>query len=270
MGKKSSIETASLSHTGLVRSHNEDSYLVDESIGLFLVADGMGGHRAGDVASQMATQAVHERVKAELAAAGSDDGAVMRLIRTTVAHANQLIYQASTRDGNTTGMGTTLSLLLLRPVSALVAHIGDSRIYQLRNGHLKAVTRDHSLLQAQVGAGIISDENARFSHNRNLLIRALGIEPKVEADLQEIDVKRGDLLLLCSDGLTTMVDDSDIELVLGELAANPTLAAKCLVEIANDNGGHDNITVVLVRIDELGEVAPPGLFARLWAWLFGK
>jgi protein phosphatase len=270
MGANVDYEVSSLSHAGLIRGHNEDSFLVDDDLGLFLVADGMGGHRAGDVASQLGVKAVHDRLKVVLPRTASDANASMQAIRDAIGYANGMIFKASRSGGETTGMGTTITLLLLRGRTALVAHVGDSRVYRLRDGRLEALTRDHSLLQAQVGAGIISGEEARFSHNRNLVTRALGIEASTQADLMEVELRRGDLFLLCSDGLNTMLDDSDIELILSELDANLPLATKCLVEIANDNGGHDNVTVVAVHIREPGDGISRGLFARLFGWLFGK
>lgn len=270
MGTNVDFEVSSLSHSGLIRSHNEDSFLVDEDLGLFLVADGMGGHRAGDVASQMGVKAVHERLKTLIPRTSNDAGAGMQAIRDAIDYANAMIFKASRGSGENTGMGTTITLLLLRGKTALVAHVGDSRVYRQRNGKLEALTRDHSLLQAQVGAGIISGEEARFSHNRNLVTRALGIEPTTQADVTEVEVSRGDTFLLCSDGLNTMVDDSDIALALSELEPNLPLSIKCLVEIANDNGGHDNVTVLGVRIKDPGEAAKPGFFSRLFGWLFGK
>lgn len=270
MGANADFEVSSLSHTGLIRGHNEDSLLVDEGLGLFLVADGMGGHRAGDVASQMGVKSVHERLKVLLPRTAGDAGSAMQAIRDAIDFANASIFKASRGSGENSGMGTTIVLLLLRGKTAIIAHVGDSRVYRLRHGRLECMTRDHSLLQAQVGAGIISGEEARYSHNRNLVTRALGIEPATQADVSEVELARGDTFLLCSDGLNTMVDDGDIALTLSELEPNLPLAVKCLVEIANDNGGHDNVSLIGVRIRETGSGAKPGLFARLFGWLFGK
>lgn len=265
-------EVASLTHTGLLRDHNEDSLSVDKDLGLFIVADGMGAHRAGDVASKLAVDAVRDRIRTMLPRTEEDKVSTTQAIRYAVDHANAMIHQAAVDRGENSGMGTTIALLLLRGRVGYVAHVGDSRVYRLRQGRLEAMTRDHSLLQAQVGAGLISGEEARHSHNRNLVTRALGVEAKTECDVTALELDAGDTFLLCSDGLNTMVDDEDIALTLGELEPNLPLAVQCLVEIANDNGGHDNITVVGVRIraQETGLAARTGLFARLLAWLFGK
>ena len=264
------FKLSSLSHTGLIRTHNEDSVLVDEKLGLFLVADGMGGHLAGDVASQMVVRIVQEQLAATWQTASENPDTALRAVRDAFNAANTKIREVAQTDKNSEGMGSTLAMLLTRGQHAMLAHIGDSRIYRLRNHRLEALTRDHSLLQAQVGAGVISGEEARFSHNRNLVTRALGMADLARIDTSEVEIMRGDLFLICSDGLNTMVDDSDIELVLFELQANLPLAVRCLVEIANDNGGHDNVSLIAVRFDQPVEVTKPSWFARLLGWFTGR
>jgi protein phosphatase len=154
--------------------------------------------------------------------------------------------------------------------------VGDSRVYRLRGGKLIALTRDHSFLQAQVGAGFVSKEEAKLSHNRNLVTRALGMEATVAADVGHSRVAPGDVFLICTDGLNTMVSDNDIEIAVNELRENLELAGQVLVQVANDNGGHDNITLVLLQAQEQRAPAvpeakaAPGLLQRLFGWLFGK
>lgn len=267
-------ESTSATHKGMRREYNEDSFLVDPSLGLYLVADGMGGHQAGDVASRLCVDAIQKRLGETLAHAKDDPDALGQTILDALNHANQAIRRGPLFDRQQANMGTTVALVLTRGDEAIVAHVGDSRIYRLRGGKLIALTRDHSFLQAQVGAGFVSKEEARLSHNRNLVTRALGMEATVSADVGHSRVAPGDVFLICSDGLNTMVSDSDIETALNELNENLELTGQVLVQVANDNGGHDNITLVLLRAQDAGSpppaAAPRGLWQRLFGWLFGK
>jgi PPM family protein phosphatase len=162
-------------------------------------------------------------------------------------------------------MGTTLVVALLCDDHISVAHIGDSRLYRLRDGDLAQLTRDHSLLQEQIDSGMITKDMARRSQNKNLVTRAVGIEPDVEADVNTFEVKEGDMFLLCSDGLNDMVEDEDIHLTLASLCTNLPLAANQLVQMANDNGGRDNISVILIRVKR-SFAAERGWLSRLKAW----
>jgi protein phosphatase len=162
-------------------------------------------------------------------------------------------------------MGTTLVVMLLHDNSLVVGHIGDSRLYRFREGRLEQVTRDHSLLQEQIDSGLITKEQARHSQNKNLVTRAVGIDPEVEAEVRSYPVQPGDIYLLCSDGLNDMVTDEDMELTLGSLQANLPLAAEQLVQQANDNGGRDNVSVILVRVLK-DFPARAGLVDRLKSW----
>lgn len=277
-------EVTAQSHTGMLRDHNEDSFLVDPKSGLCLVADGMGGHLAGEVASKLCVDTIQARLMGQLQATDAAIEMVSRAVKDAIEAANREIRINAKSSPERANMGTTVALLLPWKESAIVAHVGDSRVYRLRDGHLVPQTRDHSLLQEQVGAGFITNEEARLSHNRNLVTRALGVEDHVEPEMRVIDVRPGDLFLLCSDGLNTMVADADIELVLSELEPNPPLAANVLVNVANDNGGQDNVTVVLAWPAAVTASAPTasstskpgaapaqrGLFAKLFGWLFGK
>ena len=245
------IEIASATHPGMVRSHNEDSVAVDAEIGLAVLADGMGGYKAGEVASGIAVALISAEVRKALAQRISgelSDAQAQSLIAEYAVKANAAIYQAAQSQSQYSGMGTTLVMALWYDNRMGVGHIGDSRLYRLRGEALEQITRDHSLLQEQIDSGMITKADARFSHNKNLVTRAVGIEPDVETEINIYAVQQGDIYLLCSDGLSDMVADEDIQETLTSLKANLALAAEQLVQLANDNGGRDNISVVLVRI----------------------
>jgi len=234
-----------------VRSHNEDSIVADPELGLAVLADGMGGYNAGEVASGIAVAMVSNEMKKALAGRKAEElnGAVAeKLIAEQSARANAAIYQAAQSQPRYSGMGTTLVVALWHDNHVTVGHIGDSRLYRLRNGVLEQITRDHSLLQEQIDSGMITKEQARHSQNKNLVTRAVGIDPDVDAEVHTYGVEAGDVYLLCSDGLNDMVPDEDIELTLASLQSNLPLAAQQLVQQANDNGGRDNVSVILVRV----------------------
>lgn len=275
------MQVTALSHTGVLRDHNEDNVLVDGTTGLCMVADGMGGHLAGEVASKLCVDTILARLSGVAQTPDTGIEALARAVRDAIEAANREIRINAHAAAERANMGTTVALLLPWKDKAVVAHVGDSRVYRLREGHLTPLTRDHSLLQEQVGAGFITHEEARNSHNRNLVTRALGVEDQVEPEMRVVDMHPGDIYLLCSDGLNTMVADADIEQVLAELEANPPLAAKVLINVANDNGGHDNVSVALGWLPAApaavaaatpapARPSESGLFARLFGWLFGK
>jgi protein phosphatase len=273
MNLSQALEIASATDPGIVRSHNEDSIAADAAKGLVVLADGMGGYNAGEVASGMATTVIMtelQRLLDERPAHERDPATgVSRadsLLREQIAKANTSIYQAAQSQPQYAGMGTTLVAAMFHDNKVTVAHIGDSRLYRLRGEDFRQVTRDHSLLQEQIDSGMITPEQAKFSQNKNLVTRALGIDATVEPELHEYDTEVGDIYLLCSDGLNDMVSDEDMGMTLQTLAANLQLAAQQLVQMANDNGGRDNVSVILVRI--AGDYAAPrGLFARFFGWL---
>lgn len=272
MDLSKSIEFASATHTGMVRAHNEDSIGVDPSIGLAVLADGMGGYNAGEVASGIAVALITKETRDTVLRIppydmDADTGLPLatRILRNVIAKANASIYQAANSQPQYAGMGTTLVVALLSDNHICVAHIGDSRLYRMRNGELQQLTRDHSLLQEQIDSGMISKEMARRSQNKNLVTRAVGIEPEVEAEVNVFEVGEGDMFLLCSDGLNDMVEDEDIDLTLQSLSANLPLAANQLVQMANDNGGRDNVSVILIRVKK-PFTAERGLLSRLRAW----
>jgi len=265
-----SLEFVSLSDTGRVRTLNEDSIAVDREFGFAMVADGVGGHHAGDVASRMAVDVISERLRRKIQQfrKGTSQPTPLQFSEQTIDKANRAIHDAARTQPGCKGMGTTLALALFHGEHAALLHVGDSRIYRLRNGRLQLLTRDDSLLCDQVEMGMISAEDAVDSHNRHLVTQALGIGPKVTVHQSEESVRSGDIFLICSDGLNDLVEDGDIELIIDSLKTNLPLAATHLVQLANDNGGYDNISVALVRIrDKASDTGKKGWFARLFGWL---
>lgn len=243
-----SFEFFCLTDSGRARDNNEDSVAVDERAALAVLADGMGGYNAGEIASSMATSFIKSELGRWLteAASNASDTDVRRAMDICVDNANRAIYNAANSNPHYAGMGTTLVVAVFREGRLLMGHIGDSRGYRLRAGHLTQITRDHSLLQEQIDAGLITPEQAAFSANKNLVTRAVGVEDTVLLETHLHDVHPGDLYLLCSDGLSDMVPDAEIEAILDrttELAE----AGNRLVAAANEAGGRDNIAVVLVR-----------------------
>jgi serine/threonine protein phosphatase PrpC len=273
MDLSQAFEIVSATDPGMVRSHNEDSVAADPRTGVVVLADGMGGYNAGEVASGMATTVIVTEMQQSLATLSptqidpqTNQELAARLVREQVLKANTSIYQAAQSQAQYAGMGTTLVVCLFFDNRVLVAHLGDSRLYLMRDGEFKQVTRDHSLLQEQIDAGLISPEQAKHAQHKNLVTRALGIDPSVEPEIHEYATKPGDIYLLCSDGLCDMVDDEDIGMAVQALGANLNLAAQQLVQMANDNGGRDNVSVILVRV--LREYpAARGVMAKVFAWL---
>jgi protein phosphatase len=267
------LEISSATDPGMVRSHNEDSVAADAANGLVVLADGMGGYNAGEVASGMATtvivtemQQVMTKVQPFQVDEKTKQQVAPRLVREQVLKANTSIYQAAQSQPQYAGMGTTLVTCLFYDNKVLVAHLGDSRLYLSREGKFSQVTRDHSLLQEQIDSGLITPEQAKHAQHKNLVTKALGIDPSVEPELHEYPVKPGDIYLLCSDGLCDMVTDEDIGMAVQTLAGNLKLCAEQLVQMANDNGGRDNVSVILVRV--LREYpAARGVVAKVFAWL---
>jgi protein phosphatase len=267
------LEIATCTDPGMVRSHNEDSIAADAANGLVVLADGMGGYNAGEVASGMATTVIVTEMRQLLTGVkphdvekGSSEEVAARLVREQVLTANTSIYQAAQSQPQYAGMGTTLVVCLFYDNRVLVAHLGDSRLYMLRDGKFRQMTRDHSLLQEQIDSGIITAEQAKNAAHKNLVTKALGIDPIVEPEIHEYPTKIGDVYLLCSDGLCDMVEDEDIGMTLQALGGNLKLAAQQLVQMANDNGGRDNVSVILVRV--LREYpGARGVMAKVFAWL---
>ncbi len=243
-----SFEFFCATDTGRARSNNEDSVAVDDDSALAVLADGMGGYNAGEVASSMATAFI----KAELgrwlheAAASATDSEVRRAMDICVDNANRAIFDAAHSNPQYAGMGTTLVVGVFREGRLLLGHVGDSRGYRLRGGQLMQITHDHSLLQEQMDAGLITVEQAASSANKNLVTRAVGVEGAVLLETHTHELLPGDVYLLCSDGLSDMLDAPTLERLLGQsLPLEKTAAA--LIDAANAAGGKDNISVILAR-----------------------
>jgi protein phosphatase len=233
---------------GLARENNEDSVTIDEPTRLGILADGMGGYNAGEVASGMATTFIKSELGRWLAQAGRHANAreVRRAMEICVDNANRSIFNAANSNPQYSGMGTTLVVGVFQDGRLMLGHIGDSRCYRLRHNHLDQITKDHSLLQEQMDAGLITPEQAATSTNKNLVTRALGVEDAVLLEVNEHKVEPGDLYLMCSDGLSDMLDDEAIAQIL---AGDGSLEQKTvqLIDAANANGGRDNISVLLAQ-----------------------
>jgi protein phosphatase len=258
--------------TGRVREHNEDTIALDADIGLLVLADGMGGYNAGEVASGIAVKTimnlVRESVEREdLAAADPATGLSRRsiVLRDAIQRANKIIFQTAKTQPQCEGMGTTVVGALFHDNRVTLAHVGDSRIYRVRSDRLEQVTLDHSLLQELVDRGFYTPEEAQRAANKNYVTRALGVEPTVDVEITEHEVQKGDHYLLCSDGLSDMVEDADIHLTINTFGDNLGTVAKQLIQLANDNGGRDNVSVVLAEVVE-SFPARRGLVDKVLRW----
>jgi protein phosphatase len=256
MPERVPLDVTCLSHPGMVRTHNEDSVFVDGEAGLAVLADGMGGYSAGEVASGIAVNVVSNGLMPELKSgrelskvdvqSGLTHAAM--LLSQQIAAANKGIYEAAQARPECAGMGTTIVAAVFFGNRVSIGHIGDSRCYRLRGEKFEQLTHDHSLLQEQIDSGQLTKEQAKYSLNKNLVTRALGIEAIVPADISEYRLELDDIYLLCSDGLTDMVEPEVVHsIVAGKRTALPEAAAE-LVELANQNGGRDNISVILARV----------------------
>jgi protein phosphatase len=253
---------SSHTHPGLVRENNEDAVFIQEAQGLVILADGMGGYKAGEVASQMAVQTIAQELGPwlEQAPADATDKSIRRALELSVEKANAAVYRASLFNDNFAGMGTTLVVAVFRPHTLVVGHVGDSRCYRLRRGQLTQLTKDHSLLQERVDAGLMTYRQAANSPQKNVVTRALGVEQDVVMDINDFTLAPGDSYLFCSDGLSDMVQDKQIAKILNnELTLEDKTRA--LVNTANAYGGHDNISVVVAQSDQITKRRT--LFSRL-------
>jgi serine/threonine protein phosphatase PrpC len=256
-GEAVQIVSSGLSDVGRVRTNNEDSFRIVEALNLFILSDGMGGEAHGEVASAMAVDAINKYCESER----EDSGATVldevpanissqsRRLKNAVAQANFQIFQSAQKNPEQRGMGATITALWLKDTLMSIAHVGDSRAYLLRNGNLQQLTNDHSLVAEQVRRGLITPQQAEESEMQSVLLRALGAHPEVEIDVDEVEIIPRDVLLLCSDGLTRMVTEPEIA---GALQAEtvPSTAAERLIALANENGGIDNVTVIVVRFED--------------------
>jgi serine/threonine protein phosphatase PrpC len=255
MNLHNTLEIVRLTDVGQRRDHNEDAIASDTAMGFVILADGMGGYKAGEVASEIAVLSITAELKEAMQdlRPGQVDSSLnmqaeARLIIDAVRNANEAIYNVSQTQPQCAGMGTTLVLGLFTNNKLLVGHIGDSRMYRYRQTQLEQITEDHSLLQEQIKSGLITPEQAKYASNKNLVTRALGVDPEVELELHEYDVEAEDIYLLCSDGLSDLVDDEVIQNTLNMLSSDLTVTAQTLIDMANDSGGKDNISVILVRV----------------------
>ncbi len=242
--------------TGRARSNNEDTVAVDAGAALAVLADGMGGYNAGEVASEMAARSAKEMLGRWLREQPQvSEAALHEAIVSSADLANRAVHDAATTNPAYAGMGTTIVIAVCREGHLSLGHVGDSRGYRLRAGRLEQLTRDHSLLQEQIDAGLLSPEEAAMSMNRNLVTRAVGVEPTVEIELHGHELRDGDTVLLCSDGLSDMLTDDKIEDILSSNEAMDAAGA-ALIEAANQAGGRDNISLILIRAHG-GPAVPP-------------
>lgn len=260
------FEFYSQTDTGRIRNNNEDAVALDERCAVAVLADGMGGYAAGEVASNMACDFIKSELVRWLSEAATlaSDADVKRAMDICVDNANQAIFSAANSNPTYAGMGTTLVVAVFRPGRLLMGHIGDSRGYRFRQGVLKQITKDHSLLQEQIDAGMLTPEQAMYAVNKNLVTRALGVEDMVVLEAHQHEVVAGDIYLMCSDGLSDMLRDAQIAEIMGMYSRLSDIG-QALVAAANDAGGRDNIAVVLVRAAGAAE-APS---AKSW-WRFKR
>jgi protein phosphatase len=269
---KGKLACVGLTDTGRVREHNEDTIASDVDLGLVVLADGMGGYNAGEVASGIAVKTIVNLVREGIAredmgrpdqATGLSRPAI--ILRDAIHRANKIIFQTARTQAECEGMGTTVVAALFHDNKISVAHVGDSRLYRVRSAQLSQVTLDHSLLQELVDRGFYSPEEAQRAANKNYVTRALGVEPQVEVEIKELPVVKGDMYVLCSDGLSDMVQDEDIRLTINTFGANLDAVAKQLIQLANENGGRDNVSVLLAQaLDSFP--AKRGMFDKILNW----
>lgn len=241
---------AARTDVGVVRSGNEDTYMMANERGLFIVADGMGGHAAGEVASEMAARLIAERYAP---VKGMSDDELMGQMVGAIRSANAAIFERTVTEHDKRGMGTTATALALLPTRYLIGHVGDSRAYMLRGGVLSQITKDHSYVQEQVDAGRLTPEDARVHPYANVITRCVGSNGDVVPDLFIGTLDPDDLLLIASDGLTGMIEDEELHAILSEDVTLEEMVDRLIAE-ANRRGGLDNVTVIVVRIEEL---SPP-------------
>ncbi|MCC6318392.1 MAG: Stp1/IreP family PP2C-type Ser/Thr phosphatase [Gemmatimonadaceae bacterium] len=239
------LTVAARTDVGMIRSGNEDSFFAHATRerGVFIVADGMGGHAAGEVASEMTVQIISRELQ-ELPALG--DGAA-DLVVDAILQANRAVYERTIQESDKQGMGTTASVLVVSEDRFLIGQVGDSRVYLLRDGALRQLTKDHSYVQEQVDAGLLTPEQARYHPYSNVITRCVGASDNVEPDTYSGEIRKGDVFLVASDGLTGMVDDRRLQqLLLSRASAGRVVDA--LIAEANYRGGLDNITAIVVQI----------------------
>ncbi|MBV8666545.1 MAG: Stp1/IreP family PP2C-type Ser/Thr phosphatase [Burkholderiaceae bacterium] len=260
------LQVAAKTDTGLVRPHNEDSFAYSKEAGLVVLADGMGGYSAGEVASAIATSTLHESLTEQLRNHDWNGHVnhvkfVQQLLTRSVSRANTAILDSARSEPRYRGMGTTLVAAIFHADRVTVAHVGDSRAYRLRRGTLTQITRDHSVLQEQIDAGLIEAEQARFSPHRNLVTKAMGIDYEVQAEIHDHQTEPDDLYLLCTDGLSDMLSTKEIAQILHGTSSNLDAACDALIARANENGGKDNTSVILVGV-RTHSIAKQGVWTK--------
>src|SRR4051794_11464920 len=272
MSLKGRLRFVGLTDTGKVREHNEDTIGVDADIGLLVLADGMGGYNAGEVASGIAVKPIMSLVKEsyeQLDMTAPDPATGLSrptiILRDAITRANKIIHQTARTQPQCEGMGTTVVACLFSDNKVSVAHVGDSRVYRLRGNRYEQMTLDHSLLQELVDRGFYSQAEAQRATNKNYVTRALGVEPTVEVELHEHPAEKGDFYVLCSDGLSDMVEDDDIHLTISTFSASLETVAKQLIQLSNDNGGRDNVSIILAQVVD-SFAAKNGVVDKILRW----
>ena len=273
MANNLGLEFAGITDPGLVRSQNEDAIAISTSHGFAVLADGMGGYNAGEVASSIAATFVRDTLEQSL---GASEGSVKepltsgrhlhQFVVDAIQRANHAVLEAARAEPQYQGMGTTIVTAVFHHDKVTVAHVGDSRAYRFRRGELSKLTRDHSLLQEQIDAGLIDTAMARFSHAKNMVTRAVGVGTDMEVEIHDHHLQTGDLYLLCSDGLSDMLSDEEICGILAKGRGTLEESCRTLVQQANDHGGFDNISVILVKV--LAHASgTTGLLGRILNWV---
>lgn len=249
------VVSAGLTDVGRKRNHNEDSFLIDDELQLYVVADGMGGHAGGGTASRIAVETIDKELRRAregkdnpfLSVPNLQDSPIPEALRTAVEKACLAIYTAAQEDPRLSGMGTTVISLVVRDEHAFFAHVGDSRAYLIRGDLIQQISEDHSLVNEQIKAGMITPEEAKHSRYKNIITRSVGFEEEVQVDVMGLVSEPGDVFLLCSDGLANMLEDREIHEVVAQAQSFEDVP-KRLVDFANERGGDDNITVIVVRV----------------------
>ena len=274
------LEIHMATDVGRVRDHNEDFVSADDRLGIALLADGMGGLNAGEVASSMSVHFLMDELRAyradgSLYEAELNDqpqpegeeplGTEARVVKMAVERANSAVFHVSQTQPQCRGMGATVVAMLFHDNRVSIAHIGDSRAYRFRDNQLEQITKDHSFVQELLDKGLYTEEEARYSDRKNVVTRALGIAPNVNVEVHEHEAQVGDVFLACSDGLTDLVDDADIETSMRELSGDLQETAAHLINVSNASGGKDNISVVLCRVVKPFR-AESGLIDRIVNW----
>lgn len=251
------MRSAGRTDIGLVRKVNEDSFMCEKLEGvedsyLYIVADGMGGHNAGEVASSMAVQEVASHIRENIEELRHGAGEIQRLVRNSMLYANDKVYKTSIIKNDCLGMGTTLSMVLIKDYSAYIGHVGDSRIYLIQDSKIRKLTEDHSLVAELVKAGTIKPEEADSHPQRNVITRALGTEYNLDPDVFVESVQNGDIILICTDGLSNAVNEEDM-IKTAVSSRDLDEACELLISKAKENGGFDNITAVVIQICKGGD-----------------